>query len=364
MERRRYLALLSGAFAGCNSLPGGGGRSTPDERRTGTGTPTVTATGTETPGATTTTTAEPTETETATATPEPDVDDYIAASRDSLGRAYEAYVGQAERGSELRRVDCGVDFTAAPVDRHLTRAQIALDEAANSDPSYSEEQLIGNLRDVATALDRFAIAQEAARRGCRTTRRGFQAIYTEENVSKARRRLRGANEAADAVDSAINRVSSLSGIGGADFNAVTFMDGREFRDKRESFQRLSDGLDSDLPDRLSELSNGLSRFGDGVDAYENESYAAAKGYLDDAIEEFETVRREFDEVDGSNAFESLVGEFTRALGKLIRGTEKLAEAAAEFQTESGATEQLQAKQRYRENGNVESMPTVQRVLEL
>lgn len=376
MERRRYLALLSAAFAGCNSLPGGGGRSTPDERRTGT----VAGTETETPGGTTAaptatetatdtpteteTTAEPTETETATATPEPDVDDYIAASREALGRAFEAYVEQAERGSDLRDVDCAVAFTAGPVSRQVTRARVALDDAGDSDPSYNDEQLIEHLRDVGTALDRFAVAQEAGTRGCRTTRRGFEAIYTAENVSKARRRLRGARDAATAIDDAINQVASRSSVGGADFEAVTFMDGRAFREKREELQRLSAGLDSDLPDRLSELTNGLSHFRDGVDAYESESYAAAEGYLDDAIEAFETVGREFDEVDGSNTFDDVVREFTTALEKLIRGTEKLSEAAAEFQTESGATEQLQAKQRYRENANVESMPTVQRVLEL
>ena len=382
MERRRYLALLSVAFAGCNSLPGGGDQSTPDERRTGTGTGTVTGTGTETPRATTTaptatetptetatrrpteTTAEPTETETATATPAPDFDDYIATSRDALERAYDGYVEQAQRGSELRDVGCDVDFTAGPVSRQVTRARVALDDAADTDPSYRQEQLVEHLRDVATALDRFAIAQEAATRGCRATSRGFEAIYTEENVGKARRRLRGARDAAAAIDDAVDQVSSRSGIGGADFDAVAFMDGREFRDKREEFRELSNGLDSDLTGRLSELSNGFSHFVDGVDAYEGESYAAAEGYLDDAVEEFETVRREFDEVAGSNSFNDVVGAFTRALAKLIRGTEKLSEAAAEFQTESGATEQLQAKQRYRENANVESMPTVQRVLEL
>jgi hypothetical protein len=380
MERRRYLALLSAAFAGCNSLGGGGGETpTLEEPAAGTGTPTGTTTGT--PGSTTApptatetatdtptrrpteTTERPTETATDTPTPAPDFDDHVATARDALEGAYDTYLDQTERGRELRRVDCGVDFSALPVRQRLDGARAALDRAAASDPSYTEERLLERLRDVRTGLDRFAVAQEAATRGCTSTERGFAAIYTEENVSKARRRLRNTSEAADAIDTALSALAGRGGVNGADFDSVSFMDGQEFSEKRDQLRRLADGLDSDLPDRLSPLRSGLSAFVDGVDAYESENYAAASGYLDDAIEAFETTRAELDEVDGSNAFGDRVGEFMRTLRKLIAGTEKLSEAATEYTTESGATEQLQAKQRYRENANVESMPTVQRVLE-
>lgn len=376
MERRRYLALLSVGFAGCNSLTGGGGETpTVEEPATGTGTattrtpgsttapPTATETVTDTPTRQPTETTErPTETATDTPTPAPDFDDHVAAARDALEGAYDAYLGQVERGSELRRVDCDVDFSGLPVRQKLAGARAALDRAANSDPSYQEERLLEQLRDVRTGLDRFAVAQEAATRGCTSTQRAFAAIYTEEDVDKARRRLRNTSEAADAIDTALSPLTGRSDVNGADFDSVSFMDAREFREKRNDLQRLAEGFDSELPDRTSPLRSGFRHFVDGVDAYDDEHYAAASSYLDDAVEQFETARTNWDDVDGSSTFDSRVDEFTRALRKLSRGTEKLSEAATEFSSESGATEQLQAKQRYRENANVESMPTVQRVL--
>ena len=381
MQRRRYLALLTVGLGGCNALPTGGneggrtteegGTATRSETRTTdatTAAPTATETATETPTRqpteTDTETPTATETETPTATPEPDFDDHVADARTALSGAFDAYVSQAQRADELTDVECSVAFETAPVTMEIERARAALDRARSADLTYNEETLVERLASVTTALDLFATAQAAATRGCDRTERAFRAIYTEEDVGKARRRLRNLRDASEGIDSAINPLLGRTEVRGGDFEVVGFMNGRAFKEKRDRFKELADGLDSELPDRVSALGSGFSHFEQGVDAYAAENYAAASGYLDDAVAGFETVREELRPVDGSNAFLDHITAFREALATLVDGTEKLSEAATEFRAESGATEQLQAKQRYRRNENVASMPTVQRVLEL
>jgi hypothetical protein len=378
MQRRRYLALLAVTFAGCNSASDGGdtpaadGTGTPTATRgtaTRTSAPTTTDPPTETTEQPTETTEQPTETTeqpTETATPEPDTADHIADAREALSRAYDAYLeqdgGDDSSARSLRYVESGSGFDAGPVRRRTTQADAALDRAAASGPSRSEESLVERLRDVGTALERLAVAQAAAADGYESVDRAFETIFADEDAGAARRQLRDADSSADRISTAVN--SLRTNVRPGDFETVSFMDGSEYREKRDQFDALEAALENDLPDRLSELGAGFRAFGDGVDAYSKENYAAASGYLDDAVEQFNVVRSEWDVLDAPGALGDLVEIFGNRLATVVEGTEDLSTAATEFQNGSGAVEQLMAKQTYREDDTVAEMPTVQRILDL
>ena len=336
MDRRAFLALLTGAgaaLAGCNQPS-----ETPTTTPTRAATDSPTETGTP-PTETTTATEGPTDTATGTATEEPTSEPTdtatgaeratraIEAATAALGETVDAYEAAANGGGDvtLLSVDVTVPFTTDRLSDPLTRAEEAIARAEES-ATGDQTETVERLRRAATWLRNLGEAQAAATGALETYVTARDAIYAGEAAAAA--------SAADDLEPLVDPVESgldaaTESIAAEDAAVVPGVTAELFEEKNAQLRAAARTFRV-VVEEAEPTAAAVASFVAGVADYEERQFGQARRHFRAAKGSLSNASAALYAPDVSA---SVVGERTT---DLACAAEHLAAAADDLQTSADA----------------------------
>jgi hypothetical protein len=351
MDRRAFLALLTGtgaALAGCN-----GPDETPTATPTGAATDSPTETGTP-PSETTTATEEPTDTATGTATEEPTPEPTetatgaeratraIETATGALGETVDAYGAAADGNGDvtLLTVDVTVPFTTDRLSDPLTRAEEAIARAEES-ATGDQVETVERLRSAATWLRNLGEAQAAAAEAFETYVAARDAIYAGE-ASAAASAAGDLEPLVDPVESGLDAATESAGA--EDAAVVPGVTAELFQNKNAQLRAAARTFRL-VVEEAEPTAAAIATFVAGVADYEERQFGQARRHFRAAKGSLANASTALYAPDVSA---SAVGEETT---NLACATEHLAAAADDLQTSADAGSEDNGSRRRRFLGN-------------
>lgn len=348
MDRRAFLALLTGsgaALAGCNQQAG-----TATPTRTAADTPSPSST--RTPGGETPTdpptaepTAEPTdtdtdtETDTETPTAEARAARAIDEATRALGETVDAYEAAAGDGGDvtLLSVDVTVAFSTDRLADPLGRAETALDRAGAA-ATDDQSETVERLRRAATWLRNLGEAQAAAAEAFGTYVTLRDAVYAGEAATAASA-ASDLEPLVDPVESGLD--AATESVVAEDAALVSGVTGELFEAKNAQL-RAAAGTFRLLVEEGEPTATAVATFAAGVADYEERQFGQAKGHFREARDALDDANRALSADDRSA---SVVGERT---ANLACAAGHLSAAADDLKTsvEAGADDNGSRRRRF------------------
>jgi hypothetical protein len=218
------------------------------------------------------------------------------------------------------------------------------------------------LREVATALERFASAQDSAALGCDALNATIDAYYAgmQSQLDNERQAMDGqADDISEAISPLGPRVSSDS------FQAVSFMSAAEYEAKRAQLSTAEETFREEFDDVFDNSVRPIQIYGSGVDAYDDERWSDAVEHFGDSTADISAQAERFEEIDGTPAINSIRSQFVADLEALAGSAAELESAAAAQARDESGTAAEQRAQRLLEDASprLRSVNYVQQVLD-
>lgn len=321
--RRRALLATAGSLvgAGCSGLLS----DTDSTPETATPAPTTT-----TDRATPTTdpqTTEPTTTDEPTPTPTPteaerQAAERLAASRQSLAAAREAYLAFADLTDDpdatLADVTAAADITLSRVTNPVREARETLDTLPDG-ASETQRQTADRLGAVGTMLDQGVRCQSHTSDATGEFAFIVGRLYGERTGGLGRNvaAIEDASQEAGTYLTTIDAETTADAV--AAFDPV---DAEAYREKRDQLRREVEGFDT-LAEVAERLRDGFNAYSSASSSYTTERYASAR-------DAFETVETELDAVAETLTALDTPAAVADTVDQLLTDTGPMATAAAEF----------------------------------